>query len=59
LLEIGVRQGIRLGVRGLLDMNLKAGQFLNTKSMYFMDYKHFMGNQTPFITTDPVGSFRV
>jgi len=59
LIEVGIRQGIRLGVRGLLDMNLKAGQFLNTKSMYFMDYKHFMGNQTPFMTTDPVGSFRV
>ena len=27
--------------------------------MYFMDYKHFMGNQTPFMTTDPVGSFRI
>jgi len=45
LVEVGVRQGFRLGVRGLLDMNLKAGQFLNNKSMYFMDYKHFMGNQ--------------
>jgi len=59
LLEVGIRQGIRLGVRGLLDMNLKTGQFLNTKSMYFTDYKHFMGNQTPFMTTDPVGSFRI
>src|SRR5260221_106321 len=59
LVEVGVRQGIRLGIRGLLDMNLKAGQFLNTKSMYFMDYKHFMGNLTPFMTTDPVGSFRL
>src|SRR6478736_1038832 len=59
LMELGVRQGIRLGVRGLLDMNLKGGMFLNTKAMYFMDYKHFMGNQTPFMTTNPVGSFRV
>jgi len=59
LIEVGVRQGIRLGVRGLLDMNLKGGMFLNTKAMYFMDYKHFMGNQTPFMTTDPVGSFRI
>jgi hypothetical protein len=24
-----------------------------------MDYKHFLGNQTPFITNDPVGSFRL
>lgn len=27
--------------------------------MYFMDYKHFAGNQTPFITSDPAGSFRL
>src|SRR5260221_587573 len=59
LVEVGIRQGIRLGIRGLLDMNLKAGQFLNTKSMYFMDYRHFTGNLTPFMTTDPVGSFRL
>ncbi len=24
-----------------------------------MDYKHFLGNQTPFSTNDPVGSFRL
>src|SRR5260370_785561 len=24
LVEVGIRQGIRLGIRGLLDMNLKA-----------------------------------
>ena len=24
-----------------------------------MDYKHFLGNQTPFSTTDPVGSYRL
>ena len=59
LIEVGVRQGIRMGVRGMLDMNLKAGEFLNSRSMYFMDYKHFTGNMTPFMTTDPVGSFRV
>ncbi len=59
LVEVGVREGIRFGVRGLLDMNLKAGAFINSKSMYFMDYKHFDGNQTAFMTTDPVGSFRL
>jgi hypothetical protein len=24
-----------------------------------MDYKHFLGNRTPFATSDPVGSFRL
>lgn len=59
LVEVGVRDGIRFGIRGTLDLNLKVGKFLNSKSMYFMDYKHFMGNQTPIITTDPAGSFRL
>jgi hypothetical protein len=59
LVEVGVRDGIRMGIRGVLDLNLKAGKFLNSKSMYFMDYKHFMGNQTPLMTTDPAGSFRL
>jgi hypothetical protein len=59
LIEVGMREGIRMGVRGVLDMNLRGGAFLNTKSMYFMDYKHFTGNMTPFMTTDPAGSFRV
>src|SRR5258707_8678363 len=59
LVEVGIRDGIRFGIRGMLDLNFKAGKFLNSKSMYFMDYKHFMGNQTPLITTDPAGSFRL
>jgi hypothetical protein len=33
--------------------------FLNADSLAFMDYKHFIGNRTPFSTTDPAGSFRV
>ncbi|HRW98818.1 MAG TPA: DUF5686 family protein, partial [Cyclobacteriaceae bacterium] len=35
------------------------GKFVNNRKMYFMDYAHFLGNQTPIITTDPVGSFRL
>lgn len=59
LVEVGIRDKIRVGIRGRLDLNLRAGKFLNTKSLYFMDYKHFTGNLTPFITNDPVGSFRL
>jgi hypothetical protein len=33
--------------------------FLNNDKMFFMDYKHFLGNRTPFSTSDPVGSFRL
>ena len=27
--------------------------------MVFPDFQHFMGNKTPFVTTDPVQSFRL
>lgn len=59
LIEVGYKQSIRMGIRGRLDIALKGGKFINTNKLYFMDYAHFLGNQTPFITTDPVGSFRL
>ncbi len=58
-LEVGIRHRVKVGVRGNADFYLRAGMFMNTNQMYFMDYKHFLGNQTPFITNDPVGSFRL
>jgi hypothetical protein len=57
--ELGVRHEFRLGVKGNLHFWIRGGMFFNTDKMYFMDYKHFLGNQTPFSTTDPVGSFRL
>lgn len=58
-IELGLRQQVKFGIRGTMDIALKAGSFLNADKMYFMDYKHFLGNRTPFVTTDPVGSFRL
>ena len=58
-LEAAVKHEFRLGVKGTLDLWLRGGTFLNNTSMYFMDYKHFPGNQTPFSTSDPVGGFRL
>jgi hypothetical protein len=58
-MEFGVRHEFRLGVKGNLHFWIRGGMFFNTDKMYFMDYKHFLGNQTPFSTTDPVGSFRL
>ena len=58
-LELGIRQQVRFGIRGTLDVALKGGTFFSRTSMYFMDYKHFLGNRTPFVTTDPVGSYRL
>lgn len=58
-MEIGMKHGIKLGIRGKLDVALKAGKFFNADKLYLMDYQHFLGNRTPFVTTDPVGSFRL
>lgn len=58
-IEAGLKHQLRFGIRGTLDVSLKTGKFLNANRLYFMDYQHFTGNLTPFITTDPVGSFRL
>lgn len=57
--ELGFRHGFNVGVRGRVDIALRTGAFLNASSLYFMDFKHFLGNQTPFSTVDPVGNFRL
>jgi hypothetical protein len=58
-LEVGAKHQVAIGVRGRLHFAVRAGTFLNDRRMYFMDYKHFLGNRTPFSTADPVGSFRL
>jgi hypothetical protein len=58
-LEAGIRHQIKVGIRGTLDIAVRAGKFFNTSNMYFMDYKHFLGNRTIFVTTDPISSFRL
>jgi hypothetical protein len=57
--ELSVRKQVKLGIRGTLDLLVKGGGFINNDRMYFMDYKHFLGNRTLFITVDPTGSFRL
>jgi hypothetical protein len=59
LIEAGIRHQVKVGIRGTFDLNIRAGKFLNADKLYFMDYKHFIGNKTPLITTDPVSSFRL
>ena len=48
---------IRMGLTGYSSFKLTGGGFFNTKSLYFMDNNHFLGNQG--LTFDPtdVGSF--
>lgn len=58
-LETGFSHNFKIGVRGRLGFDLTAGKFLNNNTLYFMDFKHFMGNETPFLLNNPVGSYRL
>jgi hypothetical protein len=58
-IELSFKHAFKIGIRGTIDLALRGGWFPNSDKMYFMDYKHFQGNQTPLITSDPVGSFRL
>ena len=46
LISARVTHNLKIGNKGVLDMNLKAGKFFNADNISFVDYKHFNGNQT-------------
>lgn len=56
LVTAGIEDEIRFGLFGNGRYNVTAGGFLNTRSMYFMDYHHFLGNQT-ILTDDELNRF--
>ncbi len=58
-LEVGFKHKFRIGARGRLGFDLAAGKFLNDNNLYFMDFKHFMGNESPFLLDNPVGGYRL
>lgn len=59
LISAMVYDDVKLGLFGTLAYRLRGGGFLNSKNMYFMDYKHFLGNQTIFNTSDYLNSYRL
>jgi len=48
-----------IGIRGTFTYTGELGGFLNKDNLYFMDYAHFLGNQTPFLSSDLTGRFRL
>ncbi|MDB5155308.1 MAG: hypothetical protein JWR50_15, partial [Mucilaginibacter sp.] len=48
---------IRLGLAGNSSFKLSAGDFFTKKTLYFMDYNHFLGNQGTTFDPTYVGSF--
>jgi len=58
-IDIGLQHTFPWGIRGNIDFKAHTGFFLNNDNMLFPDYHHFLANLTPFVTTDPVSSFRL
>jgi ribosomal protein L19 len=58
-LEFGFKHKVKIGAGAALSINLKTGGFLNDNQMTFVEYKHFLGNRSPFETNDPVASYRL
>jgi len=58
-LELSVRHQVKLGARGSLGYHMFGGFFPNARSLFFMDYRHFMGNQTLLQVGDPLSSYRL
>jgi len=46
LLAFAVEDEFTLGLLGTSQWKTEAGIFLNTQDLYFMDFRHFWGNQT-------------
>jgi hypothetical protein len=48
---------VRMGLVGYSSFKLSTGTFFNDKTLYFMDYNHFLGNQGTTFDPTYVGSF--
>ena len=58
-LQATLSHSFETGIRSKLNYQLSAGTFLNDRSLYFPDFKHFAGNQFFFQQGDVVSSFRL
>jgi hypothetical protein len=59
LLGAQVRDEIDCGLFGDFNYNIRAGWYTRVKTIYYMDYRHFNGNQTIISTNDPLNSFKL
>jgi hypothetical protein len=59
VVKMTVEDDIKLGLFGTFAYRANAGYFINNKTMYFMDYKHFNGNQTLLANRDYLNSFKL
>ncbi|HWY11781.1 MAG TPA: DUF5686 and carboxypeptidase regulatory-like domain-containing protein, partial [Bacteroidia bacterium] len=59
LVSMQMDDNVHLGLFGTFSYRAMAGYFLNNKTMYFMDYKHFNGNQTVIANQNYLSSFKL
>jgi len=59
ILGLTVYDNIRMGLFGVFMYNVKGGYFARVNRIYYMDYRHFSGNQTIIANTDYLNSFRL
>lgn len=56
LLYLNINKELSFGLVGRSNFEVEAGNFFNAASLPFVDYRHFLGNQTLFINNQP-GSY--
>ncbi len=59
LVDFTFKHQFRMGARSNVHVKVNAGMFIENRTMAFMDFKHFTGNQLRYTTADPVESFRL
>jgi hypothetical protein len=59
LLSAVISDNVNLGLLGRFNLRIKGGTFLNTKKMFFVDYKHFLTNQTVIGNNENLSTFRL
>ncbi|HEV7350003.1 DUF5686 and carboxypeptidase regulatory-like domain-containing protein [Telluribacter sp.] len=57
--QLGILHTINTGPRSGLQYALSGGGFLNTRRLFFPDYRHFMGNEFFFQTGNQLTNFRM
>ncbi|RCR68672.1 DUF5686 and carboxypeptidase regulatory-like domain-containing protein [Larkinella punicea] len=57
--QAGLSHSFETGIRSRLSYNVSAGGFLNDKTVFFPDFKHFQGNEFFLQQGDPTSIFRM
>jgi hypothetical protein len=58
-LSLEAKYSMTLGLLGTLNLRTEGGKFLTSERMDFMDYAHFMGNQTIFTRFDQLRGYAI